>query len=327
MSIARLVGPSLASAAIAASLGYVTGIVVDDSKYYRGYLMTQYPYTDRPPGVIAWSENATDLGFINTTGYTGGDIICHQDAENAALYATITAGSTVESQWDDWADNHHGPVIEYLARCDTDCSTIDKYALKWFKISPKGLIDPVGSTGQGFWASNELITNNYSWSTTIPSSITPGNYVLRHAIIALHSASVIDGAQNYPQYFNLKFTSGGSDNPDDSYQIPDPTLHSSGSSSSTQSTSSTAVTTTPTPASPRIVTVTAASSATTTSTSAPGTEVFTSNTTATARRRFPTMALLRQSQTPRALRDVFVTSDDLTNFVFPYFSQDPPTLA
>jgi cellulase len=34
-------------------------------------------------------------------------------------------------------------------------------------------------------------------------------YVLRHEIIALHGASAVDGAQNYPQCVNLNVTGGG----------------------------------------------------------------------------------------------------------------------
>ena len=46
---------------------------------------------------------------------------------------------------------------------------------------------------------------------TIPSSIAAGNYVLRHEIIALHSARTINGAQNYPHCINLKVTGSGND--------------------------------------------------------------------------------------------------------------------
>jgi hypothetical protein len=48
---------------------------------------------------------------------------------------------------------------------------------------------------------------------TIPSSIAPGNYVLRHEIIALHSAGQANGAQSYPQCFNLVISGSGSASP------------------------------------------------------------------------------------------------------------------
>lgn len=39
----------------------------------------------------------------------------------------------------------------------------------------------------------------FSWPVKIPSSLAPGNYVIRHEIIALHAAGSSNGAQNYPQ--------------------------------------------------------------------------------------------------------------------------------
>jgi hypothetical protein len=46
------------------------------------------------------------------------------------------------------------------------------------------------------------------WNVTIPTNIASGKYVLRHEIIALHSAGSQDGAQNYPQCINLEVTGG-----------------------------------------------------------------------------------------------------------------------
>lgn len=57
--------------------------------------------------------------------------------------------------------------------------------------------------------------NNNTWTVTIPSGIR-GNFVLRHEIIALHSAfdqDGEDGAQNYPNCINLKISGTGSEYP------------------------------------------------------------------------------------------------------------------
>lgn len=107
--------------------------------------------------------------------------------------------------------SHKGPVIDYLADCGGDCTTADKTALKFFKIDGVGLIDD--ATLPGNWASDTLVANNNTWTVTIPSTIAPGNYVLRHEIIALHSAGQANGAQNYPQCFNLEVTGSGTDKP------------------------------------------------------------------------------------------------------------------
>lgn len=123
----------------------------------------------------------------------------------------MAAGSTVELQWTPWPESHKGPVIDYLASCNGECETVDKTTLKFFKIGEEGLID--GSTGPGNWASDKLIANSNKWVATIPSDIAPGNYVLRHEIIALHSAYDDNGAQNYPQCINLVVTGSGTAKP------------------------------------------------------------------------------------------------------------------
>lgn len=123
----------------------------------------------------------------------------------------MKAGGTVELQWTPWPSSHHGPVIDYLASCDGDCKTVDKTKLEFFKIDGVGLIDD--TTEPGTWASDQLIANNNSWVVTIPTDIAPGNYVLRHEIIALHSAEQVNGAQNYPQCVNLQVTGSGTATP------------------------------------------------------------------------------------------------------------------
>jgi cellulase len=83
--------------------------------------------------------------------------------------------------------------------------------LEFFKIDGVGLIDD--TTVPGTWADDQLIANNNTWAVTIPSDIAPGHYVLRHEIIALHSAGETNGAQNYPQCFNLEVTGSGTATP------------------------------------------------------------------------------------------------------------------
>ncbi|KAF7113654.1 hypothetical protein CNMCM5793_003010 [Aspergillus hiratsukae] len=263
MSVSKIAAVLLSSAALVAGHGYVSGAVVDGT-YYTGYLVNQYPYMSTPPESIGWSETATDLGFVDGSGYSSGDIICHKSAKNAALSAEIKAGGKVEFQWTEWPESHHGPVITYMANCNGDCASVDKTSLEFFKIDESGLIS--GSNAPGTWASDNLISNNNTWAVTVPSSIAAGNYVMRHEIIALHSAGNQNGAQNYPQCINLKVTGGGSDKPSgtlgtalykdtdpgilvniyqslSSYDIPGPALYngaSSGSSNNGGSASSTA---------------------------------------------------------------------------------------
>lgn len=161
-----------------------------------------------PPDLVAWSNTVTDLGFVDGTGYDSPDIICHKNGAPGALTATVTAGSEIELQWTAWPESHKGPIINYIADCGGDCSSVDKTTLKFVKIDAQGLID--GSTVPGTWATDEMIANNNTATVKIPASYADGNYVLRHEIIGLHSAANLNGAQNYPQCFNIKITGGGS---------------------------------------------------------------------------------------------------------------------
>ncbi|PWY73080.1 hypothetical protein BO94DRAFT_538962 [Aspergillus sclerotioniger CBS 115572] len=258
MSVAKLAGVVLGSAALVAGHGYVSGAVID-GEYYGGYIVTSYPYESDPPETIAWSTTATDLGYVDGTEYAEADIICHKSAKPGAISAEVKAGGTVELQWTTWPSSHHGPVLTYLANCNGDCSDVTKTDLEFFKIDESGLISDTEVPGT--WATDNLISNNNSWTVTIPSTVEAGNYVLRHEIIALHSAENKDGAQNYPQCLNLKVTGSGSSTYSgtageslykdtdagilvniyeslSSYDIPGPAMYNSTSSSSSSGSSS-----------------------------------------------------------------------------------------
>ena len=101
-------------------------------------------------------------------------------------------------------------MLDYLAPCNGDCTTAKKESLKWTKIDAEGMVKDSSTPGQpGYWAADQLKANNNTWNLQIPKEICPGNYVLRHEIIALHAADHPDGAQNYPKCVNLKITGGG----------------------------------------------------------------------------------------------------------------------
>ena len=188
--------------------GTVSGIVADGI-YYQGY-SPSFQFQHPSPAVVGWSipEDLSN-GFIDPSNYTTAEVICHLGATPGAKSVAVKAGGSVELQWTLWPSSHHGPVIDYLANCNGPCSSVDKSALKFNKIDGAGLIDD--TTVPGNWASDQLIANNNSWTIVIPASVAPGDYVLRHEIIALHSAGSANGAQNYPQCINLEITGAGTD--------------------------------------------------------------------------------------------------------------------
>ncbi|KAL9097835.1 MAG: hypothetical protein Q9165_000161 [Trypethelium subeluteriae] len=190
--------------------GQVQGIVAN-GEFYEGY-SPSFQYSNPAPVVIGWSiPQDLDNGFVASSALQTDDIICHVNATPAQGHAVVAAGDVVELQWSTWPDSHHGPVIDYLANCNGACETVDKTKLEFFKIDGVGLVtdNPVPGT----WASDQLIANNNSWVVTIPKTIAPGNYVLRHEIIALHSAGSAGGAQMYPHCINLQITGSGTTKP------------------------------------------------------------------------------------------------------------------
>jgi cellulase len=88
-----------------------------------------------------------------------------------------------------------------------DCSILTPSELRWTKISQDAVISP------GYWVTDRLIENNFTTSTVLPRNLAPGNYVIRHEIVALHSAYGDNGAQLYPQCLNLRVGGKGSVKP------------------------------------------------------------------------------------------------------------------
>ena len=130
--------------------------------------------------------------------------------------ADVEAGQVVDFEWtsadkvinpDGWAESHRGPVMTYIAPCNGDCSSVDKTSLRWTKISEAGLISGPANQ-QGTWASDLLRQGNNS--AMIPTSIAPGNYVIRNEIIALHRANLGE-PEFYQACANLEITKGGDD--------------------------------------------------------------------------------------------------------------------
>ncbi|KAL2754794.1 carbohydrate-binding module family 1 protein [Sodiomyces alcalophilus JCM 7366] len=207
MGLSKVVGLFSALAAVGqvAGHGFVSDII------HNGVSYTNYnPNSDwyQPPASrpvrAGWAAEQMDLGFVAPDAYGHPNIICHRDATPGQGFITVAAGDSLTLQWTDWPESHKGPVFDHLARCNGDCSTADKTALRWFKIDGAGLVSAPNT-----YAADVLMQNNDQWTVRIPSTVAPGDYVLRHEILALHSASQPNGAQSYPQCINLRITGSG----------------------------------------------------------------------------------------------------------------------
>ncbi|KAI1103512.1 carbohydrate-binding module family 1 protein [Jackrogersella minutella] len=200
---------TLISATYVSAHGHVQDITINGVQF-QGYDPTTFPYQQDPPTVVGWTTDQTDNGFIAPDSFGAADIVCHKSASSGGS-VQVAAGDSVSISWTAWPESHKGPVMDYLGAVNGDFDSVDKTTIEFFKIDEVGLIDD--SATNGFWGSDQLIQNNNTWLVQIPASIKAGNYVLRHETIALHSAGSANGAQAYPQCFNLQVTGDGTDVP------------------------------------------------------------------------------------------------------------------
>ncbi|KAI0029608.1 cellulose-growth-specific protein [Vararia minispora EC-137] len=141
------------------------------------------------------------------TDATDAQLACNDGGASGALQltATVAAGSKITAYWNQVWPHPYGPMLTYLAQCPgSTCTGVNSNSLQWFKIDEAGLLS--GTIGNGTWGSGIMIQQNSSWTTTIPSKVPSGNYLIRFETIALHSLP----AQFYPECAQIQITGGGS---------------------------------------------------------------------------------------------------------------------
>ncbi|CAE6370929.1 unnamed protein product [Rhizoctonia solani] len=184
---------------------------------YVPWLPFQDPYKPQAPERVG--RKIPDNGPVEDV--TSIDIQCNKGAVPAALIATASAGSNVALNWTDWPTSHIGPVITYLAKAPSDITKWSPGTDKvWFKIDEAGL-------DNGKWAGTDvLLSQNGLWTVKIPQSLQPGQYLMRHEIIALHGAQNYPGAQFYPSCIQFEITGSGTALPNDSNLVSFPGAYS-----------------------------------------------------------------------------------------------------
>lgn len=106
-----------------------------------------------------------------------------------------------------------------MYKCAGEFSSCDGSGKGWFKIDEAGFngdgtkvfLDTETPSG---WEIAKLVGGNKQWTSTIPEGLAPGNYLIRHELIALHQANA---PQFYPECAQLVVTGSGTAVPDDSH--------------------------------------------------------------------------------------------------------------
>ena len=195
---------AVGSAILASAHGIVSDLNIGGT-VFAGSNPYQDKYMNPVPQRIVWAF--PDAGNGPVEDVSTADITCNKGATPAALSAPVAAGAKVTFTWTTWPESHRGPAMTYMADCGGPCAAADPTKLSFFKI------DHAGLHADGSWASDDVIKANGAYTVTIPADIRPGNYMLRHELLALHSAGNVNGAQFYPMCANLVVSGTGSATP------------------------------------------------------------------------------------------------------------------
>ncbi|KAJ1333124.1 Auxiliary Activity family 9 (formerly GH61) [Microdochium nivale] len=216
----QLLAILLGGAALVTAHGYIDTATIGGTNY-QFYQPYSDPYASPPPQRVSrpvqgnGPVESVTLADIQCGGYSAGGVV---GSSPAALHAPAAAGSKVTLKWTLWPESHVGPTITYMARCpDSGCNNwMPGTSAVWFKIHQQGR----QGTSNSWAASPLMVPGNAGYSYTIPSCLKAGNYLVRHELIALHSAASYPGAQFYPGCHQLKVTGGGSATPGNLVAFP-----------------------------------------------------------------------------------------------------------
>lgn len=198
---------ALLTAEVAAH-GAVTSYVIAGTAYpgYQGF------NPSASPNVIQrqWPD------YNPTLSATDSKLRCN-GGTSATLSAPVKPGDSVSATWAQWTHSQ-GPILVWMYKCSGAFSSCDGSGNGWFKIDEAGFhgdgttvfLDTEVPSG---WDIAKLVGGGKSWTSTIPSGLAAGNYLIRHELIALHQAN---NPQWYAECAQLTVTGSGTASPSSS---------------------------------------------------------------------------------------------------------------
>ncbi|CAG8972585.1 hypothetical protein HYALB_00011317 [Hymenoscyphus albidus] len=181
----------------ASAHGAVTSYVID-GKTYPGY--TGFSPSSSPDSIQRqWPD------YNPTMTVTDKKVLCN-GGTSAKLTASIAAGSSITAKWSQWT-HEQGPVMVWLFKCAGDFASCSGSGKGWFKIDQMGMTAPP-LTGKS-WGTAKVL-KDLAWTSKIPAKLTPGNYLIRHELLALHQSNT---PQFYAECAQIVVTGSGTENP------------------------------------------------------------------------------------------------------------------
>jgi hypothetical protein len=194
--------------------GFVSNVNID-GQAYTGNI----PNANPSPSIVRQIDDVSPV-----KGASNPDVNCGHNGTVASLVANANPGSALTFRWSGgdlshWPHNT-GPMLTYMASCgSTPCNKFDSQTAQWFKI------DQVGRQDNGSWVQQDLMNGGVA-NVSLPSNIAPGNYLIRHEIIALHLATSLGGAEFYPSCSQLTVGGTGTGAPTSSELVSLPGAYS-----------------------------------------------------------------------------------------------------
>lgn len=150
-------------------------------------------------------------------------LACNFPGHPAPSSIPIEAGQNITAIYYNWVHTV-GPMVAWMTDCKGDCRDFDTAGADWFKIGERGLLS--GTLETGMWFQHQFGTWDGSpslWPENVPQGLRPGNYLIRHEIISLHSAHK---PQWYPECAHLKVSGSGSKFPGQEFMAKIPGVYS-----------------------------------------------------------------------------------------------------
>ncbi|KAK3330686.1 glycoside hydrolase [Apodospora peruviana] len=194
-------------APLVAGHGAVTSYTIGGTEYpgYDGFAPASSPKSIQFP----WPD------YNPTMTVSDPKMRCN-GGSSAPLSATIVAGQNVTAVWKQWT-HQQGPVMVWMFRCAGEFSSCTGDGKGWFKIDQMGLWGTEGLASNN-WGTATVV-KNLKWSSAIPQNLAPGNYLIRHELLALHQANT---PQFYAECAQLVVTGSGTATPPADFLYPIP---------------------------------------------------------------------------------------------------------
>ncbi|KAL1837890.1 hypothetical protein VTJ49DRAFT_3276 [Mycothermus thermophilus] len=214
MLLNSFVGSVVLLAGGAAAHGAVTSYIIAGKNYpgYQGFSPMN------SPNVIQWQWN----DYNPVTSATDPKLRCN-GGRSATLAAEAAPGDEITAIWQQWTHSQ-GPILVWMYKCPGSFSSCDGSGAGWFKIDEAGFhgdgrtvfLDTERPSG---WDIAKLVGGNKGWTSKIPQNLAPGNYLVRHELIALHQANA---PQWYPECAQVVIKGSGTKEPPASYKAAIP---------------------------------------------------------------------------------------------------------